>query len=850
MSEPNDHGARDRPHVAIDAFREVAAYRVPSRDMKRKPLRDDYAAHAASLLDQIGAAMPAVPRPEDDNRIEIGGMRRGAVVAVETRAPDEGSQSKAAKISANFDFVSQDIVVLRSERNGDRSESALVFVPDASRDFLKGRITAYGRDPNGGVRPDADRFELVERVGSVSPRALFVGVVDFADWRPTWWELWIRETGGRADHVAAAARRAEIDVHGDRLHFPDTTVVFLHGSAAAIESFVARVPGAVTEVRRATGTVEPFLEEGRLGIVGQADWVADLAARVTRPDARAPVVCTLDTGVAAAHPLLEPGLHGAWCYDEAWGAGDHAPHGGHGTALATTVLYGDLAPLMADLRDVVLGHATESMKLLPPPGAPATAPPSYGIVTQGAVASVEVERPGVLRSFCLASSTDVLPPERPSSWSGAIDQIAAGSMLGDVGEGVPAAETPKRLVIAPTGNVTGGMLADVMPLKPLEDPSQSWNALTIGGITTKDLHSDGPPRLTPIVAANNRSPFSRGSDAMPNDLTPIKPEVLFEAGNMLADPGGFCGWHPAVSLLSAGSDVVAEPLVPFWATSAAAGMAGNFVGRLQAALPNLWPETHRALTVDSAQWPQPIRKLLVGRGAHWKTAKKAAAATRQRILREVGYGVPDIERAIMSARNDLTLVAQAEIQPFVAAQDGRSAVFNEMHFYDLPWPRAALERLENEIVTMKVTLSYFVEPNLSGRAATRPDTYRSFGLRFNMKRRTETDAQFRSRVSAAQARDAGETTGETSRWLLGPQAVQAGSLHCDLWRGRAVELAGHDAIAVVPVGGWWKSHIGQRRMNDRARYSLVISISAAGQAVDLHSEVRALVDAAQVAATV
>jgi hypothetical protein len=68
-------------------------------------------------------------------------------------------------------------------------------------------------------------------------------------------------------------------------------------------------------------------------------------------------------------------------------------------------------------------------------------------------------------------------------------------------------------------------------------------------------------------------------------------------------------------------------------------------------------------------------------------------------------------------------------------------------------PKAALEQLENEIVTMKVTLSYFIEPNLTGRAATRPDTYRSFGLRFAMKRRNETEAGFRARVNAAQEKD-------------------------------------------------------------------------------------------------
>lgn len=130
--------------------------------------------------------------------------------------------------------------------------------------------------------------------------------------------------------------------------------------------------------------------------------------------------------------------------------------------------------------------------------------------------------------------------------------------------------------------------------------------------------------------------------------------------------------------------------------------------------------------MDSASWPQPIRKQLIGRGAHWKTGSKGR---KQQILREVGYGVPDIDRAIFSARNDVTLIAEAEIQPFAVRAGEQTGVFNEMHFYDLPWPKAALEHLENEIVTMKVTLSYFIEPNLTGKAATRPDTYRSFALR-------------------------------------------------------------------------------------------------------------------------
>lgn len=289
--------------------------------------------------------------------------------------------------------------------------------------------------------------------------------------------------------------------------------------------------------------------------------------------------------------------------------------------------------------------------------------------------------------------------------------------------------------------------------------------------------------------------------------------------------------------------VLHQPLVPFWATSAAAGMAGNFVGGLQAALPDLWPETNRALMVDSAFWPEPIRKHFIGRGAHWKGGSKGE---KQKALREFGYGVPNLQRAVFSAQNDVTLVAQAPIQPFAPSDAGGPPVFNEMHFYDLPWPKAALEAIENGIVMMKVTLSYFIEPNLSGRAATLPETYRSFGLRFAMKKRADTKQQFLRRVSGHQETDTPPPEAEKDCWLLGPKAVQAGSLHCDLWRGKAIDLALHDAIAVYPVTGWWKTHSGQKRFNDKGRYALVISISAPGKPVDLYTEISAMVEAKQI----
>ena len=513
MAEQSDFGDRNHVHISFDVFRDGIAFSYPRRRIDPRPLRDDYAAHSKALLDQLTAALGDIPDAAQDGRLQVEGLKAGAIVEVGTMPPAEGSRAQAVKLPKGLEFPSQDVVVLRAERRDDRTESALLFVPDDARTFLQDRIRSYGQTRGNQPSPDMERFERLETILAADSHALFVGEVDFVSSEPIWWELWVRCDRSIVEGVAAAARLAALDVHEDRLLFPDTTVLFVHASAARVTGFVGRIPGAVMEIRKATGTIEPFLDRGAKGL-GPQDWTADLAARVIPPPRDANAVCALDTGVAAQHPLIAPGLHGAWAYDAAWGADDHHPQGGHGTPLAGLALYGDLETLVNDTRQVQLTHAVESMKLLPPRGFPKTKPPSYGVVTEGAVALVEAESPNLRRAFCLATSACDFPPERPSSWSGALDQIASGSMPGDQAEGVPAAERPKRLMMVATGNMPGGKLAHVQLSHPLEDPAQSWNALTIGGFTRKETPPKHPPGLMPVVPANHRSPFSLGSQAL------------------------------------------------------------------------------------------------------------------------------------------------------------------------------------------------------------------------------------------------------------------------------------------------------------------------------------------------
>ena len=83
---------------------------------------------------------------------------------------------------------------------------------------------------------------------------------------------------------------------------------------------------------------------------------------------------------------------------------------------------------------------------------------------------------------------------------------------------------------------------------------------------------------------------------------------------------------------------------------------------------------------------------------------------QMRILtRRYGFGVPSLARAMLSVDNDISLVVEHEITPFVKEASGVKT--NEMIFHELPWPVDKLTELENTPVELRVILSYFVEPN-------------------------------------------------------------------------------------------------------------------------------------------
>lgn len=83
-----------------------------------------------------------------------------------------------------------------------------------------------------------------------------------------------------------------------------------------------------------------------------------------------------------------------------------------------------------------------------------------------------------------------------------------------------------------------------------------------------------------------------------------------------------------------------------------------------------------------------------------------------------------------------------------------------------------------------------------------------------------------------EANDSINNRNQYDGWQLGRNAF-VGSVHSDIWEGSATELAAMGGIAIIPEAGWWKTKKASYRFNEKARYSLIVSI----RTKEIHSEI-------------
>ena len=733
-----------------------------------------------------------------------------------------------------------ELVATRPSSDNPALLTATVFVPESRSDHYIRKVRSYAEEDNVQYQRDADRNFLLDVNGNRIERsrrpknerliasleaARIAGAASIYTDEPAlfppsgqevWWEVWLRRDRRHVfDHAAA---QLEIAVREHTVTFAEREVILARTTPEIIGRIVENTD-SIAELRLAGDTPALFME---MDGAQQIEWAQELRDRLIEPPLAAPAVCLLDSGTTRRHPLIAPALstedQQAWRGD--WHGEDvGAQWLGHGTQMSGIALFGDLADALTSDEPVELIHRLESIKILPDHGA--NDPDLYGHITAAAVGCAEVQAPERRRAYCIAvtSEGDHLRG-RPSSWSAKIDDLAYGD--GD----------DQRLVVISAGNIRtfypSGEYLDQNDTAGIESPGQAWNSLTVGAVTEKCTitHPDYAG-WTVMASSGDLSPSSRTSVGWHHDW-PIKPDVVFEGGNQGVDPGTGRGDHlDDLVLLTTFNRPEVRAFTVTGDTSAATAQVSRIAAQIFADQPELWPETVRALIVHSAEWTPAMLAHL----------PQNPNKTHQRlVLRRYGFGVPSLTRALRSISSDVTLVIESDLQPY-ARENSRTRTC-EMMLHNLPWPVEALVELGAAQVEMRVTLSYFVEPNPGERGWTKRHQYGGHGLRFAVKRPEESSDHFRRRINAA-ARDAGESvtgSGNDNGWVLGPRLRDRGSLHSDLWRGTATDLANREGIAIFPVGGWWREKPRLKRVDRRIRYALVISLRTSVD-VDLYTEI-------------
>jgi hypothetical protein len=750
---------------------------------------------------------------------------------------DAATRLKTASIGQGLQFIplefeeSSDFRMsldrLESERKGVRVISArrrgsklryMLAVPDAEVKHFVKRFTDYRDSPDAAKKNET----LARGIASIDCADLGDYWTDADEQLPNpnevfWWEVWLFDDaeGELEREFRNIASNQQIQLSEESVRFPERLVILARTSYAEWLKF----PGLLrylAEFRRANTVTGQFLA---LDPSSQSEFIEDLLARCTFAPEKGPAVCVLDTGVNRGHPLIQPALAeiDAQSWRTEWTAADR---NGHGTEMAGLALFGDLAKVLESGQAVVLGHRLESVKILPDTGA--NQPPDYGPITVGSMHLAEYAAPQRTRTFCLAVTASDREKWQPSLWSASLDKACAGV---DDGQ--------RRVMVVSAGNLREDVGADYPNenhLSSIEDPAQAWNVVTVGACSNKVWPGD--PALkgySPVAAPGGLGPASRTTLCWDCNEWTIKPDVVFEGGNYLKDSSGVVTTSDNLMVLTTQLSSSSSALLGCSRdTSAATAQVAHIAATLQADYPSLWPESVRALLIHSAEWTPRMRREFT--------------RTEQR-LRVYGWGVPSIERARRSAMGIATMVMQEEIQPF-RLESGKGKT-HQMHLHSLPIPRSVLQELGSLPVRMRVTLSYFIEPNPSRRGWAARYRYQSHGLRFDVKRPAESLERMVNRLTRDFWPDENRKTGKSPfqavsderSWELKTALRTRGSIHSDYWTGTAADLADSDYLAVYPVTGWWREQPARGFTEKKTRYSLIVTISTDATDINLYEAV-------------
>lgn len=849
-----DHISTPLKHLQFSAIPDSFPYNSPrggpSPELKPRVNRNSF---VTMMKEQLKSVQKEFEKIEVERETSKQSSDFGLILNVESEPGYPLSYESLEDLRAGICLLN-----LRHEMStqGEVTKAA-IFVPFGKLGIIQKKIEDYAIKDNKnklGEITGPKNSALFNNINSIAVAALDALWTDFEklpeENEQFWFELWIRRDSQKdwLKQLLDECEKLDIEVPDQILTFPDHIVIIAHGTRNQLESSLDLL-NCLSEARRARPCSVGLSD---LSDLEQEEWIDDALERILWPDEEAPAVCLLDTGVNRGHALIEP-LLSSEDMDTVFGDEDTAdelnPSKAHGTPMAGLAAFGDLRTLMLSSETWQQIHRLESVKLIK--SSTPHKPENYGYVTQQAIYNRDAANSQRARVFCMAITSNETPNTfgNPSSWSTALDIVASGA-----GE----SEQRGRIILVSAGNTDNhdGTFSYPQTLEqnPIEDPAHAWNVITVGAVTNRTIieeDDDEAKRCNPVAPSHGLSPFTRTSHAWTEGRKdwPIKPDIVMEGGNLAQHrelQDDYPHFHSLKPLTTTSNFRSAPPIRSMDATSAATAQASRIAAQILASYPDLNPETVRGLLVHSARWPQ---QLLDREGIDPHASGQTENV--KSLMRSYGFGIVDEERALKSLNNEATFLTEGNLFPYRKTSSGIG--LNECHLISLPWPKQLLQENDAVTCTLRVTLSYFIEPNPGTRGFESGKKYRyaSHLIGIKPKHSNQTLEEFRSRLHAEEEKT-GQDPDTDPGWAVGGNTrKKAGSLVQDVWKGSAADLALMDSIAIYPrAKGWWalrkfdENRIEHNCHERSVPYSLIISIETEAD-LPIYQEVNAAINEVQ-----
>lgn len=525
--------------------------------------------------------------------------------------------------------------------------------------------------------------------------------------------------------------------------------------------------------------------------------------KLEAPEPNAPKVCVIDSGISERNSLLKLAIDSqnskSWVPGEINKTADYVSNGGHGTRVAGAILYPRTIPRSGSQNAVcwiqnarVLDANNKLSKSLFPPN------------LLGDIVSYYVDTGTKLFNHSITGSVPCRK-QYMSAWAAAIDNL---TWQNDILFVVAAGNLPLDTKINSTRlSVKDHLGANrECPDYLLEDscrianPAQSFQALTVGSIALCDYHV---PPYSSISKKDKPSAFSCAGLGI---WETIKPEVVEYGGDLVKDEGTppnitspkeVC--PELVRSTLGGGPVIASDNI---GTSFAGPKVTHILALIKTEFPNENCLLYRALIVQSARW------------LDWAFSDDI---NKKDVLRLIGYGLPNVNRALGNSPNRITLITRGE--RFIKAR--------QAHVYQVKLPEELLSQGEEIEILVEITLSYKAQPRRTRRNRRK---YLSTWLDWDCSKKGEDPDSFLARIlKEYDASDDAEKGEGTFKWTLGKQnnhgkikevSRSAGTIQKDWTVVKSFELTEAFCIAVVGHQGWNNDPDAQ------APYSLVVSFEA------------------------